>query len=180
MKRNPTPVPTAPDTTFITLEYDKLKAEQIDRIGRRDNLLYGNLTATAAAVFGAMQAGRTLLLAVPVVGIVLGWNYVTNDRIITDIARYLRTVLAAAAAAAADQAAPLAWESYRHGLNGIATRKKIQLAVDIGAFTIPGYVTIMVAEVGGPWWVIPIGIAETFCLLLLTIQFLVTAQEGKR
>ena len=70
------------------MEYDKLKVEQIQRIGFRDNLLYTTLGIFGAVVSFAMSnpANTYALLVVPWVCLVLGWTYVVNDEKISAIA----------------------------------------------------------------------------------------------
>lgn len=111
---------------FALEEYRQLKAEQVSRIGFRDNLLY----ATALAVAGALTITRAahnpaFLLLVPVVVTVLGWTYLSNDVMITAIGRYIREhpVLSV-----------MGWETEHPGDTRRTERKAIQLAVDLAAF----------------------------------------------
>lgn len=72
------------DAALVLAEYQTLKAEQLARIGTRDNLLY----ATYAAIVGVALAGAgqaRVLLALPAAGVVLGWTYLANDKKITQI-----------------------------------------------------------------------------------------------
>ena len=68
-------------------EYDKLKTEQTQRIGFRDNLPYVTL-----CLFGGTIAITTTnyyaLLVVPWICLILGWTYLVNDEKISAIGRY--------------------------------------------------------------------------------------------
>lgn len=77
-------------------EYQALKAEQLARIGTRDNLLYATMAAYAAIIAGTLGGGGPLqiLLALPTVGTVLGWTYLANDKKIVQIRSYIRRDLA--------------------------------------------------------------------------------------
>ena len=77
------------------MEYDKLKVEQIQRIGFRDNLLYTTLGLFGAVVSFAVSnaANSYALLVIPWVCLVLGWTYVVNDEKISAIGRYIRLTL---------------------------------------------------------------------------------------
>jgi hypothetical protein len=77
----------------VKIEYDALKAEQRDRIKTRDNLLYATLTAMAAIVVGTATNRPYLLLLIPPVAYILGWNYISNDEKITGIRRYVEESL---------------------------------------------------------------------------------------
>ena len=99
------------------LEYDRLKEEQIRRIGFRDNLIYVTVTAMAAIFgFAIQDPDRVyLLLAVCPVTLVLGWTYLANDQKISAIGNYIRHQLRpqiSAAAGLADEQA-LQWEMSR-------------------------------------------------------------------
>jgi hypothetical protein len=77
------------------IEYDKLKVEQVQRIGFRDNLLYTTLGEFGAIVSFAVSnpANSYALLVIPWVCLVLGWTYVINDEKISAIGRYIRLTL---------------------------------------------------------------------------------------
>src|SRR5215217_3250792 len=76
------------------IEYQKLKDEQIARIGFRDNLIYATLVAIGAILSFAITnpANYQALLILPLATFVLGWIYLSNDRKISDIGRYIRVV----------------------------------------------------------------------------------------
>jgi hypothetical protein len=107
-------------------EYQAIKGEQVARIGFRDNLMYVTLVAIAGTLTIAHSANsRGYLLLVPAVAFVLGWTYLANDHMITAIGRYVRE----------NPALPgMRWETDHPADRRRASRKTIQLAVDLAAF----------------------------------------------
>jgi hypothetical protein len=117
--------PRKPDELALT-EYRQIKTEQVARINTRDNLMYVTLVAIAATLGITHSAhSRGYLLLVPAVGFVLGWTYLANDHMITAIGRYVRE----------HPALPgMGWESDDPADRRRASRKTIQLAVDLVTF----------------------------------------------
>ncbi|MBM0743962.1 hypothetical protein JOY44_20445 [Phormidium sp. CLA17] len=76
-------------------EYDKLKSEQAQRIGFRDNLLYVTLGLFATIISFAVSNASNYyaLLVVPWACLILGWTYLVNDEKISAIGRYIRLTL---------------------------------------------------------------------------------------
>lgn len=76
-------------------EYEKLKDEQTQRIGFRDNLLYFTLGVFGAVISFAVsnKANYYALVVIPWVCLILGWTYLINDEKITAIGRYIRLTL---------------------------------------------------------------------------------------
>jgi hypothetical protein len=85
------------DQIFAILlkEYDKLKSEQTQRIGFRDNLIYVTLGlfGTVISFVVSNPANYYALLVIPWVCIILGWTYVVNDEKISSIGKYIRHTL---------------------------------------------------------------------------------------
>lgn len=130
----------------LLAEYDKVKTEQAQRIGVRDNLVYATLTAIGAVLLGTQQtaAGAHLLLALPPICAILGWTHLANDRMITQIGSYLREVLAPALAETTGQPA-LGWEDYHRRPGRWRRRKRrVQLAADVGTFCVPGVAAVLI------------------------------------
>jgi uncharacterized membrane protein len=77
------------------LEYDKLKAEQTQRIGFRDNLLYVTLGLLGVIIPTALTTpnNNPALLTIPWFTLILGWTYLINDQKITAIGHYIRHTL---------------------------------------------------------------------------------------
>lgn len=107
-------------------EYQAIKGEQVARINTRDNLIYVTLVAIAGTLTITHSAGsRGYLLLVPAVAFVLGWTYLANDHMISAIGRYFRE----------HPGLPgLGWESDHPADKRRASRRVIQLAVDLTVF----------------------------------------------
>jgi hypothetical protein len=118
-----------PDMDVRLAEYKELKAEQRERIKTRDGLIYTTLLAQAGVLYTTLagRGGPVLLLALPVLGFVLGWRYLADDRKITEIKLYLR-------AQHADGAPLFPWE--RVVTPDIRSRKLIQLVADLLVFVL--------------------------------------------
>ncbi len=76
-------------------EYDKLKEEQAQRIGFRDNILYVTLGLFGGILSFALsnKINYYALLVIPWVCLILGWTYLVNDEKISAIGRYIRLTL---------------------------------------------------------------------------------------
>ena len=107
-------------------EYQQIKTEQVARIGFRDNLMYVTLVAIAGTLTITHSAhSRGHLLLVPAAAFVLGWTYLANDHMMTAIGRYVRE----------HPALPgMRWETDHPADKRRASRKTIQLAVDLATF----------------------------------------------
>jgi len=117
--------PALPAELAVT-EYRQLKSEQVARINTRDNLIYVTLVAIAGTLTITHSAhSRGYLLLVPAVAFVLGWTYLANDHMITAIGRYVREHPALSA---------MRWETEHPADKRRASRKTIQLAVDLATF----------------------------------------------
>ncbi|HWB14118.1 MAG TPA: hypothetical protein VG826_33135 [Pirellulales bacterium] len=116
-------------------EYEKLKDEQIARIGHRDNLIYVVLASSGVVASYYLSSGSNsdLLLAIPWLGIVLGWTYLVNDEKVSAIGRYIRRSVASTVREARVPAARgelFGWE-VAHRSDPRRRRRKIeQLVVD--------------------------------------------------
>jgi len=62
-------------------EYQKLKDEQIARIGFRDNLIYATLIAIGGILSYALSntASNRAVLILPLATVALGWTHLIND-----------------------------------------------------------------------------------------------------
>lgn len=153
-----TTAPAAGTVDLITLEYTTLKAEQLSRIGIRDNLVYATLATIGAVIFGAAKLDSALpLLALPLAVTVLGWTYLANDRKISEIGRYVRTYVTPRIETLAPGSKPFAWES----LHRASRNKTGQLLIDLGAFCVPSLAAIVATCFrGGPWWSVLAALVE--------------------
>ncbi len=117
-------------------EYEHLKAEQLGRIGVRDNLVYATLAACGGVVALTFDGGKArvaVLLLLPPVCLVLGWTYLVNDQKVSAIGGYLRHVLGPRLGFG-EHRELLGWET-EHCLDAARRRRKLaQLGVDLVLF----------------------------------------------
>jgi hypothetical protein len=168
-------------TTVLLAEYSQLKAEQIHRIGVRDNLVYATLAAVAAVVVGATQspAGVHLLLALPPACALLGWTFLANDQRITAIGVYLRDGLTPSLSVAAGAQA-LGWERHRLDDSRRRRRKRVQLAADLGTFCLPGLAALLVYWAYAPrhLWLYAVSLAD-FAVVAGLVYLIVSYRERR-
>ena len=125
-------------------EYRALKAEQVHRIGVRDQLVYALLVVIAAVAGGTPFAGRAVPLLLPPVCVLLGWVFLRTDHMITSIGRYLRDDLTPLLTTVAGPGL-LAWENgYHCGDLRSRQRKHLQLGIDLATFCLPAAAAIAV------------------------------------
>jgi hypothetical protein len=168
-------------------EYDKLKSEQTQRIGFRDNLLYVTLGTYGAIVSFALSKTENYnaLILVPWISVVLGWMYLVNDQKISAIGKYLRETLAKnlkeKLSLDLDEYALLGWEIDHRSDNRRKRRKIEQFLIDEIAFVVPGMLAIYAfwrLSLTMPFEAyILIGI-EVLLLLALAIEIFVYADFG--
>jgi len=133
------------------LEYEKLKDEQTERIGFRDNLLYftlGIYGAVLALALGEQESpiASYALLVLPWVSLILGWTYLINDQKITAIGQYVRYNLAEKISELTGKAGEgveavesiFGWEIYHRGDKCRKRRKIEQWIIDEIAFVLSG------------------------------------------
>lgn len=162
------------------LEYQQLKAEQIDRISRRDNLLYATLAAYGAAGWAALTGHVVAWLAMPVAAVVLGWTYLANDVMVTAIGHYVRTGLGPRLAQVAHQEV-FGWEHDHPTDHRRRSRKTLQLTVDLIAFTIAPLGALVAYWATGPREVplIAVSVLEAGAVLVLAAQiYAYAARDG--
>jgi hypothetical protein len=138
---------------LIVIEYEQLKAEQRERIGLRDNLIYVTLAAYAAVSVAALtvQGQAHLLLVLPFAATLLGWTHLVNDERISEIGRYVRSGLAPRLEAVHPDTAPaFAWEHTHRNDQRRNSRKRIQLAIDLATFNVPALFALALYWVGRP------------------------------
>jgi len=142
---------TSPEDRLIDIqlsEYEKLKQEQIQRLGFRDNLIYANLIAITGVVSIVVENKDRIpvLLVLPLVCLVLGWTYLVNDEKISAIGQYIRTTFSdKVRALIKDKDSVLfGWEIAHRSDKRRVGRKIIQLFVDEFVFVLPGAVAILI------------------------------------
>lgn len=167
-------------------EYEKLKQEQIARIGFRDNLIYATLIALTAVVsIVADDTARIpVLLVLPMVCITLGWTYLVNDEKISAIGRYIRITFSDKVRELIKDKDPMlfGWEIAHRSDRRRGSRKIIQFFVDEFVFVLPGLVAIIIFWLGSSsnlsqlrW----IAVIELLFLLILGFQIFSYADFGK-
>jgi hypothetical protein len=130
-------------------EYDKLKAEQTQRIGFRDNLLYFTLGIFGLIIPTAISnpTNYYALLVVPWTCLILGWTYLINDEKISAIGRYIRLTLVEKLKEKTghpDVESLFGWE-IAHRSDPRRSRRKIeQLVIDQLTFVVSGTIALIV------------------------------------
>lgn len=137
----------------ILTEYKELKAEQRQRIATRDNLLYATLTAIGLVVAASLRANSpaSLLLLLPPVATTLGWTFVRNDRMVTEIGRYMRDVLTARLELLSGAGGLLGWEREPRRRHRVSVRKASNLIVELGLFLGAPTAALAIYWQNGPW-----------------------------
>jgi hypothetical protein len=168
---------------LLAQEYDRLKEEQSQRIGTRDNLMYATLVSIAGVVVGTYQADSVdLLLLLPPVCVVLGWTYLVNDEKVSAIGRYIRTDLGPRLAGLVGTTQPVfRWEGSHRSDRRRRSRKVFQLAVDLTTFCFPGMIAILIRCIDGRFSIFTAMIVtvETIMVLFLAQQILVYADLAR-
>jgi hypothetical protein len=168
-------------------EYDKLKSEQLQRIGFRDNLLYVTLGLFGTVVSFAVSspANYYALLVIPWICLILGWTYVINDEKISAIGKYIRQKLVNRVKEYVDcdeLETLFGWE-VAHRTDPHRKRRKIQqLIVDEITFVVSGITALSTF-----WFLVPsspIGVTimawvELLLLVALGVEIFIYADFGK-
>jgi hypothetical protein len=169
------------------LEYDKLKAEQSQRIGFRDNLLYVTLGLFGVIIPTAISnpSNYHALLVIPWFCLILGWTYLINDQKITAIGRYIRRTLVDQIKAKTNHPAPetlFGWE-IAHRSDPRRSRRKIeQLIIDQITFVLSGLIALTVFFLLVPKATLAIyllGGVEFILLLILGWEIIIYADLAK-
>jgi hypothetical protein len=159
-------------------EYDKLKSEQTQRIGFRDNLLYVTLGVFGAVVSFAVSnpANYYAFLVIPWVSLILGWTYVVNDEKISAIGRYIRYKLVDKVkehTGYKDLETLFGWEIAHRDDKHRKRRKVQQLIVDEITFVFSGIIALVAF-----WLLVPAPpIAVTVVALLELLLLIVLGVE---
>ncbi|MCM3921030.1 hypothetical protein ND748_04975 [Frankia sp. AiPs1] len=163
------------------VEYERLKEEQLGRIGVRDNLVYATLAVyggVAAIVLGGGAGRLPALLLLPPACLVLGWTYLVNDQKVSAISRYLRRGLGPQLAAATGREM-LGWET-EHRSDGARRRRKIaQVTIDVLLFCWSGVGAVVIFWASATrvsWPLRGVSIVEVTALVLLAVEILRNAE----
>ncbi|WP_414551696.1 hypothetical protein [Anabaena sp. CCY 0017] len=168
-------------------EYEKLKDEQTQRIGFRDNLLYVTLGVFGAVISFAVasKANYYALLVIPWVSLILGWNYLVNDEKITAIGRYIRLILVAKIKETTgnpDIESIFGWEIAHRNDERRKRRKIAQLIIDQVTFVCSGMVGLIAFWLLSPqphWTTQILCLIELVFLIFLCIEIIIYADLAK-
>jgi hypothetical protein len=169
---------------LLLVEYERLKDEQKTRIGFRDNLVYATLASMAGVIAASLslKGHANILLLLPPVSTALGWTYLVNDEKISAISRYIRDGLGPRIAriARADTDAVFEWELVHRSDRRRRSRKILQLAADLGTFSVPALGALIVYWVNGPWrWpFVVVSLLELAIAIVLAIEVIRYAEIG--
>ncbi len=167
-------------------EYSKLKDEQANRIGFRDNLTYVMFLVFGGVLYFALTNRESLfaLLAVPWASFVLGWIYLMNFEKIRDANIYFRENLRTAVASVVN-APPekiFEWEGLLRTDGRSRSRKLLQLLADEVTFVGSGGAAVTVyfwmSESTPPAFML-FAAADVLLLALLFAQFIPSADLHK-
>ncbi|MDJ0620162.1 MAG: hypothetical protein QNJ63_26060 [Calothrix sp. MO_192.B10] len=167
-------------------EYEKLKEEQTQRIGFRDNMLYVTLGVFGGILSFALS-GKTnyyALLVIPWVCLILGWTYLVNDEKISAIGRYIRYTLVnkiKELTGNADIESIFGWEIAHRSDTRRLRRKIEQLVIDEITFVLSGIVALLafwfLAE-QPPLAVNILCVVELVLLIILAVEIIIYADLG--
>jgi hypothetical protein len=155
-------------------EYEKLKAEQAQRIGFRDNLLYVTLAIFGVIIPTAISDPTKYyaLLVIPWICLILGWTYLINDEKISAIGRYIRLTLVEKVQQKTghpDVESLFGWE-IAHRSDPRRSRRKIeQLIIDEITFVLSGILALAVFFLLVPKAALAVYILGGFELILLLV-----------
>jgi hypothetical protein len=173
------PTPNQQVLSLYVSEYEKLKQEQVHRMGFRDNLIYANLIAITGiiSIVSDNTSRFPALLVLPLICLTLGWTYLVNDEKISAIGRYIRNVLTdrVRQMVNSDDQMLFGWEIAHRDDKRRVSRKVIQLIVDETVFIIPGIIAIIVfwlSATNGSMWLKWIAAVEVLFLLVLGMQII--------
>jgi hypothetical protein len=143
------PNPAGNELLIIFLkEYEKLKDEQTQRIGFRDNMIYVTLVAVGGVISFAMGSPdkHIALLLVPWICLILGWTYLVNDEKISSVGKYIRTKLDERIRQQMNlsERVLLGWEVEHRSDKRRIERKLLQCFVDEMAFCLSGIGSVFV------------------------------------
>jgi hypothetical protein len=168
-------------------EYDKLKAEQTQRIGFRDNLLYVTLGLFGIIIPPAFSnpSNYYALLIIPWICLILGWTYLINDEKISAIGRYIRLTLVEnikGKIGHADVESLFGWEIVHRSDHRRGRRKIEQLIIDEITFVVSGLISLTIffllsSKLTILLWIL--GAIEVLLLLVLGGEIIIYADLSK-
>jgi hypothetical protein len=165
-------------------EYEKLKEEQAQRIGFRDNMLYVTLGVFGGILSFAITGKNNYyaLFVIPWVCLILGWTYLVNDEKISAIGRYIRLTLVEKikeqTSYTDDVESIFGWEIAHRSDQRRKRRKIEQLIIDEITFVLSGVVALLAfwflvsqppLAINILWWI------ELVLLLMLGVEIAIYA-----
>ncbi|VEP12175.1 conserved membrane hypothetical protein [Hyella patelloides LEGE 07179] len=136
-------------------EYGKLKEEQAQRIGFRDNIIYVTLGLFGGVLSFALSDKTHLyaLLVIPWICLILGWTYLVNDEKISAIGKYIRLTLSKKIYETTKNTTPeeniqmdlesiFGWETAHRSDKRRKKRKIEQLIIDQITFVLSGIIAL--------------------------------------
>ncbi|NJN10091.1 MAG: hypothetical protein HC815_19695 [Richelia sp. RM1_1_1] len=169
------------------LEYEKLKEEQSQRIGFRDNMIYVTLGVFGGIVSFALsnKINYYALLVIPFVCLILGWTYLVNDEKISAIGRYIRLTLVEKIkqeTTSNEIESIFGWEIVHRSDKRRRRRKIEQLIIDEITFVfsgICGLVAFWILVQQHHWAIIFLCVMEMVLLIILGIEIFIYADLAK-
>lgn len=170
------------------LEYEKIKEEQVHRIGFRDNMIY-LLLVTVGAIFSfALSKSNNIfaLLLIPWISFILGWTYIINNEKISAIRNYFNTKLEKKISKLLKtklDCVLLEWEVEHRIDKRWDQRKAIQFIIDITTFCGSGLVAVLTYWQSVPskhTELIVLVVIELSVLFILGIQIFIYADLKKK
>lgn len=169
------------------LEYEKLKEEQAQRIGFRDNMLYVTLGVFGGILSFALSGKNNnyALLVIPWVCLILGWAYLVNDEKITAIGRYIRYTLVEKIREHCSNTEIeyiFGWEIAHRSDKRRIRRKIEQMIIDEITFVVSGIFALAAFFFLVPqphWTIMLLCFIELVLLLALGIEILIYADLAK-
>jgi hypothetical protein len=168
-------------------EYDRLKSEQLARIGFRDNLIYVTIVVISGILTLAFRdpPNYTALLVIPWATLILGWTYLVNDEKISATGKYIRLTLAEKIQALLGEVqieALMGWEIAHRSDKRRGRRKLEQLLIDEITFILSGLVGL-----GLYWQLTPAPptvaqiamIVEALLLIVLGAEIVIYSDRSK-
>ena len=169
------------------LEYEKLKEEQAQRIGFRDQMIYVTLGIFGGVVSFALsdESHFYALLVIPWVCLILGWTYLVNDQKISAIGEYIRLNLTEKVKAETNYSydeSIFAWEIAHRDDKRRKRRKIEQLIIDEITFVFSGLLALFAfwfPSSNLPLIIDIVCIFELILLIILGIEIILYADLAK-
>lgn len=166
-------------------EYNKLKEEQIRRIGFRDNMLYVTLGLFGAILSFAVsgQNNYYALLVIPWVCLILGWTYLVNDEKISAIGKYIRyNLVNKIQELSNNNLEPIfGWEIFHRSDQRRVRRKIEQLVIDEITFVLSGMAALFAFWflASQPSLAVNVcAVVELVLLIILAVEIVIYADLG--